>query len=155
MDRNVANTYGGAHEQLTQHESLLHHGVSASHIARASRPDLERPISVKRVRGPLCCASAIRLPMVVGDLRRFGALSYRAPLPTQICHVDSALDVSLRQILIREIELSVLSNAIDQMRKTQELLLRYSAVWCKRIVGVDRAKPPSCISGSRKEMNLQ
>ena len=93
--------------------------------------------------------------MVVGDLRRFGALSYRAPLPTQICHVDSALDVSLRQILIREIELSVLSNAIDQMRKTQELLLRYSAVWCKRIVGVDRAKPPSCISGSRKEMNLQ
>ena len=55
---------------------------------------------------------------------------------------EGPLEAGLRQILICEIELSVLSDAIDQMRKTQELCLRYPAVWCKRIVGVDRAKPP-------------
>jgi hypothetical protein len=36
MDRNVANTYGGAYEQLTQHGSRLHHAPSAAVIATTS-----------------------------------------------------------------------------------------------------------------------
>jgi hypothetical protein len=36
MDRNVANTYGGAYEQLTQHGSLLHHGIGFASRSRWS-----------------------------------------------------------------------------------------------------------------------